>query len=157
MLPGGLCHLKSIFNLSELFRNVIFPAAKLTQSLLLTLCDEIYITKKYFWERTSSLIATPPPHRKLSPWMLVNSTRVCAIALHLLSPWSSACFHLHPNPPLHLKVRMTALAHVPSLCLCSLLRFSTASTCSWSGEAAGRRVEAVVVTPINYFVTMANT
>lgn len=63
VLPGELCHLKSIFNLSDLPRNVIFPTAKLTQSLLLTFCDEIYITKKYFRERCSSLVATlPPPH-----------------------------------------------------------------------------------------------
>ena len=58
MLPRELCHLKSIFNLSDLPRNVIFPTAKLTQSLLLTFCDEIYITKKYFRERCSSLVAT---------------------------------------------------------------------------------------------------
>lgn len=96
-----------------------------------------------------------PPRHCL--WMLVNSTRVCAISLHLLSPWSSACFHLCPNPPLHLKVRMTALALVLSLCIC---------VCSYNFNSIhlflewGRQVQLIVeylgslcsVTLINYFV-----
>lgn len=157
VLPGELCHLKSIFNLSDLPRNVIFPTAKLTQSLLLTFCDEIYITKKYFRERCSSLAATLAPPHSLRLWMLVNSTRVCAISLHLLSPWSSACFHLHPNPPLHLKVRMTALALVLSLCVCvRSFDFEQHPPVLRVGGAKGRQVELIVGIAWSFMLSYSN-
>lgn len=55
MLPGGLCHLKSIFNLSDLFQNAIFSAAK-TYSIITI--DILWWNVRYL-KCSGSLVATP--------------------------------------------------------------------------------------------------
>lgn len=75
----------------------------------------------------------------------VNSTGVLATSLHSLSPWSSACFHLHPNPPLHPERQDDSSGSSPlRVCLCSLLLTIAICTCSRCRQVSPRQVELIV-------------
>lgn len=64
---------------------------------------------------------------------------------HSLSPWSSACFHLHPNPPLHPERQDDSSGSGPlRVCLCSLLLTIAICTCSLCRQVSPRQVELIV-------------
>lgn len=134
MLPGGT--LKSIYQKYQFLCGRIHSIIA-KDILRFNLWDSfVFIWQKYFRERSSALVATPKVccefHRSFG-------------VFHSLSPWSSACFHLHPNPPLHPERQDDSSGSGPlRVCLCSLLLTIAICTCSLCRQVSPRQVELIV-------------
>lgn len=134
MLPGGT--LKSIYQKYQFLCGRIHSIIA-KDILRFNLWDFLFLSGKNTSEKDPALWWQPQKfccefHRSFG-------------VFHSLSPWSSACFHLHPNPPLHPERQDDSSGSSPlRLCLCSLLLTIAICTCSLCRQVSPRQVELIV-------------